>query len=130
MASVCACSFGCVDVWPCSLSGLGAGCPLGRGSVAAGGCAVRALCWAAARRGPGLAPRVPGAGVGRGARRLTAFIGRLRRRGFVGLGLGLCFAVVSVPAWCVPGGGRALVPWVPGAGVGRGARSVSLCVCV
>ena len=87
MAWVCVCSFGCVGVWPCSLSGLGAGGPLGRGSVAAGGCAVRALlCWAAARWGPGLVPRVPGAGIGRGARHLVAFIGRFRRRGFVGLG--------------------------------------------
>ena len=41
-----------------------------------------------------------------------------------------CRLGVAVPACCVPGGGRALVLWVPGAGVGRGARSVSLRVCV
>ena len=53
--------------------------------------------------------------------------------GFRGVGarpLLCCGLGVAVPAWCVPGGGRALVLWVPGAGIGRGARSVSLCVCV
>ena len=73
-------------------------------------------CCAGRRRGGGRAwfRGFPVLGVGRGARHLAAFIGRFRRRGFVGLGLGLCFAVVS--AWrCLRGVFLAVAgPWFCG----------------
>ena len=89
---------------------------LGGGAVGGGLGSAGSRCWG-----------------GAGARHLTAFIGRFPAPGIRGVGarpLLCCRLGVAVPAWCVPGGGRALVLWVPGAGIGRGARSVSLCVCV
>ena len=78
-------------------------------------------------------------GVTQGRPRIPTWCHSGRPRGFVGLGLGLCFAVVSsigvaVPAWCVPGGGGACVvrSWrfcgFPVLG-SVGERSLYLCVC-
>ena len=90
-----------------------AGVVLGGGAVGAGLGSAGSRCWGRA-----------------GARRLTAFIGRLRRRGFVGLGLGLCFAVVS--AWrCLRGAFLAVAgPWFRGFPVlgSVGERGLYLCV--
>ena len=86
---------------------------LGGGAVGAGLGSAGSRCWG-----------------GAGVRHWAAFIGRFRRRGFVGLGLGLCFAVVS--AWrCLRGAFLAVAgPWFCGFPVLGlvGERGLYLCV--
>ena len=124
MAWVCVCSFGCVDIWPCSLSGLGAGCPVGMGARLPPGGALCGRC-----AGPGLAPRVPGAGSGGGAA-FDRVHWPSSAPGFRGLGLGLCFAVVSARR-CLRGAFLAVAgPWFRGFPVlgSVGERGLHLCV--
>ena len=87
---------------------------LGGGAVGAGLGSAGSRCWG-----------------GAGARHLAAFIGRFRRRGFVGLGLGFCFAVVS--AWrCLRGAFLAVTgPWFCGFPVlGLVGSAVCIFVCM
>ena len=132
MAWVCVCSFGCVDVWPCSLSGLGADGPLGRGSVAAGGCAVRALlCWAAGGGGRAWFRGFPvlGSGGGRGVwpRSLAVF----------GAGVSWCWGSASALLSSRRGGACVVRSWRwPGLGSvgsrcwGRSGSVVCIFACM
>ena len=113
----------CIFVWVCGCMAVFFVWAWRRWSVGSGlGCRRGVRCAGVVVLGGGAVGAGLGSAVSRcwgraGARRLAAFFDRFRRRGFVGLGLDLRFAVVS--AWrCLRGaflavaGPRVLPHWV------------------